>query len=41
MTYEEHAMAVAKGVDNVLAKDLQKYKAAWSKIGRYLKIPQQ
>jgi hypothetical protein len=41
MTYAEHALGVAKGVDNVLAKDLQKHKSAWSKIGRYLKVPPQ
>ena len=39
MTYAEHAVAVAKGVDNVLAKDLKKYKSAWGKIGKYLKAP--
>jgi hypothetical protein len=41
MTYAEHAIGVAKGVDNVVAKDLQKYKSAWSKIGKYLRVPPQ
>jgi hypothetical protein len=36
MTYAEHAVAVAKGVDNVLAKDLQKFRSAWSKIAKYV-----
>ncbi len=39
MTYAEHALGVAKGVDNVLARDLQKYKSAWSKIGKYFGVP--
>jgi hypothetical protein len=39
MTYAEHAVAVAKGVDNVLAKDLQKYRSAWSKIAKYVGAP--
>jgi hypothetical protein len=41
MTYDEHAKAVSKGVDNVLAKDLQKYKSAWEKIAKYLRVPSQ
>ena len=38
MTYAEHALAVAKGVDNVLAKDLQDHKSAWHKIVDYLNV---
>lgn len=36
MNYNEHALAVPKGVDNVLSKDLQDHKSAWSKIVDYL-----
>jgi hypothetical protein len=36
LTYEEHALAVPKGVDNVLAKDLQIHKSAWLKIVNYV-----
>jgi hypothetical protein len=39
MSYAEHAVAVAKGVDNVLAKDIQEHKSAWSKITKFLKVP--
>jgi hypothetical protein len=39
MTYAEHAIAAKNGVDNVLAKDLQKYKSAWLKIAKYLRVP--
>lgn len=39
MTYVEHALAVKKGVDNVLARDLQEHKSAWWKIVEYLEIP--
>jgi hypothetical protein len=39
MTYAEHAIAAKKGVDNVLAKDLRKYKSGWSKIAKYVRVP--
>jgi hypothetical protein len=32
LTWVEHAQSVQKGVDNVLAKDLQSHKSAWQKI---------
>ena len=39
MTYAEHVDAVERGVDNVLGKDIQKYKSAWWKITDYLEVP--
>jgi hypothetical protein len=39
MTYAEHAIAAKKGVDNVLAKELQNCKSAWLKIAKYLRVP--
>ena len=38
MTYSEHALAAHKGVDNLLAKNLQEYRSAWSKIEDYLEL---
>ena len=35
MTWAEHALAVQKGVDNVLAKDLTAHESAWEKITRW------
>jgi hypothetical protein len=36
MSYTEHALAVTKGVDNVLANDLDEHIGAWHKIVDYL-----
>lgn len=39
LSYEECVARVAKGVDNVLAKDIQEHKDAWDKIVRWCSNP--